>query len=68
MREPDELSPWFTRALREYAGLLEACIGVREASLFDRPTMLEEENMDWKTGFDCSADVPKVGERITMDS
>src|SRR5579859_263471 len=44
MREPDGVSPWFYPSVAEYAGLLESQgLEVREASLFDRPTMLEEE-------------------------
>jgi trans-aconitate methyltransferase len=43
MREPDGVSPWFYPSVAEYAGLLERHgLEVREASLFDRPTMLEE--------------------------
>jgi trans-aconitate methyltransferase len=43
MREPDGVSPWFYPSVAEYAGLLESHgLEVREASLFDRPTMLEE--------------------------
>lgn len=40
---PDALSPWFYPSVAEYAGLLEKHgLEVREASLFDRPTVLEE--------------------------
>jgi len=43
MREPDGVSPWFYPSVAEYASLLERRgLEVREASLFDRPTMLEE--------------------------
>jgi trans-aconitate methyltransferase len=43
MREPDGVSPWFYPSVGEYAGLLERHgLEVREASLFDRPTMLED--------------------------
>ena len=43
MREPDGVSPWFYPSVGEYAGLLERRgLEVREASLFERPTMLEE--------------------------
>jgi trans-aconitate methyltransferase len=43
MQEPDGVSPWFYPSVAEYAGLLERHgLEVREASLFDRPTMLEE--------------------------
>jgi trans-aconitate 2-methyltransferase len=43
MREPEAVSPWFYPSIAEYAGLLERHgLEVREASLFDRPTMLEE--------------------------
>lgn len=43
MREPEAVSPWFYPSIAEYAGLLDRHeLEVREASLFDRPTMLEE--------------------------
>ena len=43
MRPPEGVSPWFYPSVAEYAGLLEKHgLGVREASLFDRPTALEE--------------------------
>ena len=43
MREPDGVSPWFYPSVGEYADLLERHgLEVREASLFDRPTTLEE--------------------------
>ena len=43
MREPDGVSPLFYPSVAEYAGLLEKHgLEVREASLFDRPTVLEE--------------------------
>ena len=43
MREPDGVSPWFYPSVGEYASLLERHgLEVREASLFDRPTTLEE--------------------------
>jgi len=43
MRPPDEVGPWFYPSVAEYAGLLERHgLEVREASLFDRPTALEE--------------------------
>jgi len=43
MREPDGVSPWFYPSIAEYAGLLERHgLEVREASLFERPTVLEE--------------------------
>lgn len=43
MRELQAVSPWFYPSIAEYAGLLERHgLEVREASLFDRPTMLEE--------------------------
>jgi trans-aconitate methyltransferase len=43
MREPDGVSPWFYPSAGEYADLLEKHgLEVREASLFDRPTMLED--------------------------
>jgi trans-aconitate methyltransferase len=43
MREPDIVSPWFYPSVAEYAGLLEKHgLEVREASLFERPTVLEE--------------------------
>jgi len=44
MRPPDEVGPWFYPSVAEYAGLLERHgLEVREASLFDRPTVLEED-------------------------
>jgi trans-aconitate methyltransferase len=43
MRQPDDVSPWFYPSVAEYAGMLEKHgLEVREASLFDRPTVLEE--------------------------
>jgi trans-aconitate methyltransferase len=43
MRPPDGVSPWFYPSVAEYAALLEKHgLEVREASLFDRPTVLEE--------------------------
>jgi SAM-dependent methyltransferase len=43
IRPPDEVGPWFYPSVAEYAGLLERHgLEVREASLFDRPTVLEE--------------------------
>ena len=43
MKEPDGVSPWFYPGVAEYASLLERHgLEVREASLFDRPTKLEE--------------------------
>ena len=43
MRQPDGVSPWFYPSVAEYAGLLEKHgLEVRDASLFDRPTVLEE--------------------------
>lgn len=43
MRPPEGVSPWFYPSVAEYAGLLEKHgLPVREASLFDRPTTLEE--------------------------
>jgi len=55
MREPDGVSPWFYPSIAEYAGLLEKYgLEVREASLFERPTVLEEGSADWKTGFEYS--------------
>ncbi|HEY6945770.1 MAG TPA: methyltransferase domain-containing protein [Candidatus Acidoferrum sp.] len=43
MRPPDEVGPWFYPSVAEYAGMLEKQgLEVREASLFDRPTALEE--------------------------
>jgi hypothetical protein len=40
MRELEAVSPWFYPSVAEYAGLLD--VEVREASLFERPTILEE--------------------------
>jgi trans-aconitate methyltransferase len=43
MRPPEGVSPWFYPSVAEYGGLLEKHgLEVREASLFDRPTALEE--------------------------
>ena len=43
MPEPEGVSPWFYPSVAEYAGLLERQgLEVRQAWLFDRPTMLEE--------------------------
>jgi hypothetical protein len=43
MRQPDGVSPWFYPSVAEYAGMLERHgLEVREESLFDRPTVLEE--------------------------
>src|SRR6184192_1115332 len=43
MRPADEVGPWFYPGVAEYAGMLERHgLEVREASLFDRPTVLEE--------------------------
>ena len=43
IRPPDELGPWFYPSVAKYARLLERHgLDVREASLFDRPTVLEE--------------------------
>ena len=43
MQEPDDVSPWFYPSVAEYAALLEKHgLEVREASLFDRPTALED--------------------------
>jgi len=43
MRPPDEVGPWFYPSVAEYASLLERHgLEVREASLFDRPTVLED--------------------------
>jgi trans-aconitate methyltransferase len=43
MRLPEEVIPWFYPSVAEYAGMLERHgLEVREASLFERPTVLEE--------------------------
>src|SRR5437899_9961314 len=43
MRQPDGVSLWFYPSVAEYAGMLERHgLEVREASLFDRPTVLEQ--------------------------
>jgi trans-aconitate methyltransferase len=43
VREPDGVDPWFYPSVAEYSGLLERHgLQVREASLFERPTVLEE--------------------------
>lgn len=43
MREPEGVSPWFYPGIAEYSALLEKHgLEVREASLFERPTLLED--------------------------
>jgi trans-aconitate methyltransferase len=43
MPEPQDVSPWFYPSIAEYAGLLDRHgLEVREASLFDRPTLLKD--------------------------
>ena len=43
LRPPEAVGPWFYPSVAEYAGMLERHgLEVREASLFDRPTVLEE--------------------------
>ncbi|HKD50702.1 MAG TPA: class I SAM-dependent methyltransferase [Candidatus Acidoferrum sp.] len=43
IRAPEPVGPWFYPSVAEYAGMLERHgLEVREASLFDRPTVLEE--------------------------
>ena len=43
IRPPEEVGPWFYPSVAEYAEILEKHgLEVREASLFDRPTVLEE--------------------------
>jgi SAM-dependent methyltransferase len=43
IREPEGVAPWFYPSIAEYAGLLEKHgLEVREVSLFDRPTKLED--------------------------
>ena len=43
MREPEGVSPWFYPSIAEYAALLEKHgLELRQASLFDRPTILED--------------------------
>src|ERR1035438_504053 len=43
MEEPDGVSPWFYPSIAEYAELLERHgLELREALLFERPTVLEE--------------------------
>jgi len=43
MREPEGVNPWFYPGIAEYSGLLEKHgLEVREASLFERPTVLED--------------------------
>ena len=43
MRMPQEVAPWFYPSVAEYSRILEKHgLEVREASLFDRPTVLEE--------------------------
>ena len=43
MKEPEGISPWFYPGIAEYSALLEKQgLEVREASLFERPTVLED--------------------------
>ena len=43
IESPEAVGPWFYPSVAEYAGMLERHgLEVREASLFDRPTVLEE--------------------------
>jgi trans-aconitate methyltransferase len=43
MQEPEGVSPWFYPSVAEYSALLERHgLEVRQASLFERPTVLEE--------------------------
>ena len=43
MSEPEDVSPWFYPGIAEYAALLEKHgLEVRSASLFERPTVLED--------------------------
>ncbi|HWY45692.1 MAG TPA: methyltransferase domain-containing protein [Candidatus Sulfotelmatobacter sp.] len=43
LREPEGVSPWFYPSIAEYSGLLEKHgLEVRQASLFERPTVLED--------------------------
>jgi ubiquinone/menaquinone biosynthesis C-methylase UbiE len=43
IESPEAVGPWFYPSVAEYAGMLEKHgLEVREASLFDRPTVLEE--------------------------
>ncbi|HEV2197697.1 MAG TPA: methyltransferase domain-containing protein [Candidatus Acidoferrum sp.] len=43
IQSPEAVGPWFYPSVAEYAGMLERRgLEVREASLFDRPTVLEE--------------------------
>jgi len=43
IESPEAVGPWFYPSVAEYAGMLERDgLEVREASLFDRPTVLEE--------------------------
>ena len=43
IQSPEAVGPWFYPSMAEYAGMLERRgLEVREASLFDRPTLLEE--------------------------
>jgi trans-aconitate methyltransferase len=43
IREPEGVSPWFYPSIAEYSGLLERHeLEVRQASLFERPTVLED--------------------------
>lgn len=43
LREPENVAPWFYPSVAEYARLLEMQgLELREASLYDRPTVLED--------------------------
>jgi trans-aconitate 2-methyltransferase len=65
IRPPAEVGPWFYPSVAEYAGMLERHgLEVREASLFDRPTVLEKGERgleDWIRMFRRTF-VEKMGE------
>jgi trans-aconitate methyltransferase len=68
IREPEGVSPWFYPSIAEYSGLLERHeLEVRQASLFERPTVLEDGTRgleNWIRVF-RQAYVRKLGEATT---
>ena len=65
IQPPEPVGPWFYPSVAEYAGMLEKNgLEVRQASLFDRPTVLEEGERgleNWIRGFRRTF-VEKMGE------
>ena len=69
MREPEAVSPLFFPSIAEYAGLLEGHgLEVREALLFDRPTVLEDGERGLKNWIRVfrQAFIEKMGEQIAQ--